>query len=460
MAAKSMAESNYVADLMAEVREKNPAQPEFHQAVQEVAESIAPVLESHPEYRKKKIFERMIEPERVVMFRVTWQDDRGEVRVNRGYRVQMNSAIGPYKGGLRFHPSVYLGVLKFLAFEQVFKNSLTTLPMGGGKGGSDFDPKGKSDDEVMRFCQSFMTELSRHIGADTDVPAGDIGVGGREIGFLFGQYRRLRNEFTGVLTGKGTSWGGSMIRPEATGYGCVYFASEMLAARKGSLQGKTCLVSGSGNVAQYTIEKLIQLDAKVVTVSDSDGYIYDERGFDRDRLAFLMDLKNNRRGRIQEYATKFPTAVYTARNGGVDHNPLWTHEADCAFPSATENEINGKDAENLTRGGVKLVAEGANMPCTPEAVDVFHNSGVLFAPGKAANAGGVAVSGLEMAQNSSRLAWTRDEVDNRLRQIMKSVHNTCMKASEQYKRTDNYVDGANIGGFLKVADAMMDQGLV
>jgi glutamate dehydrogenase (NADP+) len=402
----------------------------------------------------------MIEPERLIMFRVTWQDDRGEVQVNRGYRVQMNSAIGPYKGGLRFHPSVYLGVLKFLAFEQVFKNSLTGLSMGGGKGGSDFDPKGKSDNEVMRFCQSFMTELSRHVGADTDVPAGDIGVGGREIGFLFGQYRRLRNEFTGTLTGKGTNWGGSLIRPEATGYGCVYFAAEMLAAHKGSLKGKTCLVSGSGNVSQYTIEKLIHLGAKAVTASDSDGYIYDEQGFDRDKLAFLMDLKNNRRGRVEEYAEKFPNAVYTAADAKLDHNPLWKHSADCAFPSATENEINRKDAENMARGGVKLVAEGANMPCTPEAVDVLHGSGVLFGPGKAANAGGVAVSGLEMAQNSARMSWTRDDVDTRLQQIMKNVHQTCVRASEEFGRNDNYVDGANIGGFLKVADAMLDQGLV
>jgi glutamate dehydrogenase (NADP+) len=393
------------------------------------------------------------------MFRVAWQDDRGEVQVNRGFRVQMNSAIGPYKGGLRFHPSVNLGILKFLAFEQVFKNSLTTLPMGGGKGGSDFDPKGKSDDEVMRFCQSFMTELFRHIGADTDVPAGDIGVGGREIGFLFGQYRRLRNEFTGVLTGKGVGWGGSLIRPEATGYGCVYFANEMLTSRKESLQGKACLVSGSGNVAQYTIEKLIQLGAKAVTVSDSNGYIYDEQGIDRDKLAFLMDLKNNRRGRIKEYAERFPKAVYTPLDAKLDHNPLWAHKAQCAFPSATQNEVSGKDAENLVRAGVKLVAEGANMPCTPEAVEVFHGSGVYFAPGKAANAGGVAVSGLEMSQNSGRLAWPREEVDAKLQHIMKNVHDTCMRAADRFGRKGNYVDGANIGGFIKVADAMLDQGL-
>jgi glutamate dehydrogenase (NADP+) len=451
--------SQYIADVLTQMREKNPAQPEFHQAVHEVAESIVPVLEARPEYRKKKVFERMIEPERVVMFRVAWQDDRGDVQVNRGYRVQMSSAIGPYKGGLRFHPSVNLGILKFLAFEQVFKNSLTTLSMGGGKGGSDFDPKGKSDDEVMRFCQSFMTELCRHIGADTDVPAGDIGVGGREIGFLFGQYRRLRNEFTGVLTGKGIGWGGSMIRPEATGYGCVYFAAEMLAARKETLKGKTCLVSGSGNVAQYTIEKLNQLGARAVTVSDSNGYIYDEKGIDNDKLSFLMDLKNNRRGRIKDYADRFPSAAYTPTHGDLDHNPIWSHQADLAFPSATENEIGLKDAENLVRAGVRLVAEGANMPCTPEAVDVFHASNVLFAPGKAANAGGVAVSGLEMAQNSERMSWPRVEVDARLQQIMKSVHDTCVSASENFGRKGNYVDGANIGGFIKVADAMLDQGL-
>ncbi len=452
-------ESRFVSEVMAQLREKNPAQPEFHQAVREVAESIEPVLEARPEYRKKKIFERMIEPERVVMFRVAWQNDRGDMHVNRGYRVQMNSAIGPYKGGLRFHHSVNLGILKFLAFEQVFKNSLTTLPMGGGKGGSDFDPKGKSDDEVMRFCQSFMTELCRHIGADTDVPAGDIGVGGREIGFLFGQYRRLRNEFTGVLTGKGTGWGGSLIRPEATGYGCVYFAAEMLAARKESFDGKTCLVSGSGNVAQYTIEKLNDLGAKVVTVSDSNGYVYDEKGIDSEKLAFLMDLKNNRRGRIKEFAERFRGAVYTPLDSKQDSNPIWTHKADAAFPSATENEVGLKDAQNLARGGVRLVAEGANMPCTPEAVDVFHDSDILFAPGKAANAGGVAVSGLEMSQNSERMSWPREEVDARLRQIMKSVHDTCVSASEQFGRKGNYADGANIGGFIKVADAMLDQGI-
>ena len=452
--------SAYVTELMAQVREKDPLQLEFHQAVQEVAESIQPVLEERPHYRKKKILERILEPERAVVFRVPWQDDRGDVHVNRGFRIEMNSAIGPYKGGLRFHPTVNMGILKFLAFEQVFKNSLTTLPMGGGKGGSDFDPKGKSDDEVMRFCQSFMNELFRHIGHNTDVPAGDIGVGGREIGFLFGQYKRLANEFTGVLTGKGFHWGGSLIRPEATGYGCVYFAAEMLAARGESIAGKTCLVSGSGNVSQYTIEKLLQLDARVVTASDSDGYIYDEAGFDRKKLDFLIDLKNNRRGRIAEYAQTFKGAVYTPTDSKLDHNPLWSHRAQCAFPSATQNEIGKKDAENLVRGGAKLVAEGANMPSTLEAVAVFQASEVAFGPAKAANAGGVAVSGLEMAQNSVRLSWTREDVDARLRGIMKSIHGACVAAAEQYNRSGNYVDGANIAGFIKVADAMIDQGLV
>ncbi len=455
-----MSMSNYVSDLLAQVKEKNPAQPEFHQAVQEVAESVVRVLEARPEYRRKKVFERMIEPERVVMFRVPWVDDQGEVQINRGFRIEMNSAIGPYKGGLRFHPSVNLGILKFLAFEQVFKNSLTTLPMGGGKGGSDFDPKGKSDDEVMRFCQSFMTELFRHIGPNTDVPAGDIGVGAREIGFLFGQYKRLRNEFTGVLTGKGLNWGGSLIRPEATGYGSVYFAAEMLATRGETLEGKTCLVSGSGNVAQYTIEKLLQMGAKPVTASDSSGYVYDEAGIDREKLDFIMELKNVRRGRIKEYAEKYSSAEYVAADPSRDHNPLWDHKADCAFPSATQNEINGKDAENLVRNGVKLVCEGANMPSTLDAVKVFLDNGVLYGPGKAANAGGVAVSGLEMSQNSIRLSWTREEVDQKLHQIMKSIHSACVSAAEQYSRKDNYLDGANIAGFLKVADAMIDQGIV
>jgi glutamate dehydrogenase (NADP+) len=450
----------YVASLMKDVKAKNPVEPEFHQAVQEVAESLVPVLDKHPEYRTAKILERIVEPERLIMFRVPWVNDRGEVQVNRGFRIEMNSAIGPYKGGLRFHPSVNLGILKFLAFEQVFKNSLTSLPMGGGKGGSDFDPKGKSDDEVMRFCQSFMTELRRHIGPNTDVPAGDIGVGGREIGFLFGQYKRMANEFTGVLTGKGLNWGGSLIRPEATGYGAVYFAAEMLTTRKQTLQGKACLVSGSGNVAQYTVEKLIALGARVLTLSDSSGYIFDEKGFDREKLEFVMNLKNVRRGRIKEYADKYKSAVFTPLGPSGDQNPLWNHKADCAFPSATQNEINGKDAQNLIRNGVFVVSEGANMPTTPDGVAVFLESRILFGPGKAANAGGVAVSGLEMAQNSMRYSWTRDEVDNRLQVIMKNIHQACLDAAERFGTPGNYVNGANIAGFLKVADAMMDQGVV
>jgi glutamate dehydrogenase (NADP+) len=452
--------NEYVAGLMAGVKAKNPAEPEFHQAVEEVAESVVRVLARHSEYRSARILERIIEPERVLMFRVPWQDDAGQIHINRGFRIEMNSAIGPYKGGLRFHPSVNLGILKFLAFEQVFKNSLTTLPMGGGKGGSDFDPKGKSDNEVMRFCQSFMTELSRHIGPDTDVPAGDIGVGGREIGFLFGQYKRLRNEFTGVLTGKGLGWGGSLIRPEATGYGCVYFAQEMLSTRSQTLQGKTCLVSGSGNVSQYTVEKLIELGARPVTVSDSGGYVYDEQGIDREKLAFVMELKNVRRGRIQEYADRFKGVVYTPFDTRLDYNPLWSHKADCAFPSATQNEIGGRDAANLLRSGVYVVGEGANMPTQADGVVQFVEAGILYGPGKAANAGGVAVSGLEMAQNSMRYSWTREEVDHRLRIIMKSVHEACVATAERFGRPGNYVDGANIAGFLKVADAMMDQGLV
>src|SRR4051794_38388487 len=388
---------DYVSGLMAEVKAKNPAEPEFHQAVQEVVESLTLVLERHPEYRHHKILERIIEPERVIMFRVPWRDDAGTLHVNRGFRIQMNSAIGPYKGGLRFHPSVNLGILKFLAFEQVFKNALTTLPMGGAKGGADFDPKGKSETEVMRFCQAMMSELFRHIGPDTDVPAGDIGVGAREIGFLFGMYKRLRNEFTGVMTGKGLTWGGSVIRPEATGYGAVYFADEMLKTRKEDLKGKIALVSGSGNVAQYTVEKLNTLGAKPVTLSDSAGYIYDEAGIDREKLAFVMDLKNNRRGRISEYADKFKGAVFTPVDPKLDHNPLWNHRAHCAFPSATQNEINGKDAANLLRNGVYVVSEGANMPSTIDAINQFLDAKILFGPGKAANAGGVATSGLEMA---------------------------------------------------------------
>lgn len=452
--------SDHAKSFMAYVKSRNPGEPEFLQAVQEVVDSLTLVLDRYPEYRSAKILERMVEPERVIMFRVPWVDDQGHVHVNRGYRIEMNSAIGPYKGGLRFHPSVTLSILKFLAFEQVFKNSLTSLPMGGGKGGSDFDPKGKSDNEVMRFCQSFMSELFRHIGPDTDVPAGDIGVGGREIGYLFGQYKRLRNEFTGVLTGKGLNWGGSLIRPEATGYGCVYFAAEMLATRGQTLAGKTCLVSGSGNVAQYTVEKLIQLGAKPVTLSDSTGYIYDPAGIDRKKLDFVMELKNVRRGRIAEYAEEFRSATYTPLDLNADANPLWNHKADCAFPSATQNEINRKDAENLVKNGITVVAEGANMPTTIDGVQVFLDARILYAPGKAANAGGVATSGLEMAQNSMRLPWTREEVDERLRLIMKNIHKTCVDVAERFGTPGNYVHGANIGGFLKVADAMMDQGVV
>jgi len=452
--------SDYLTSLLAEVEAKNPAEPEFHQAVREVAESVDAVLERHPEYRSARILERMIEPERVILFRVPWMDDQGDIHVNRGFRIEMNSAIGPYKGGLRFHPSVNLGILKFLAFEQVFKNSLTTLPMGGGKGGSDFDPKGRSDGEVMRFCQSFMTELHRHIGPNTDVPAGDIGVGGREIGFLFGQYKRLANEFSGVLTGKGLNWGGSLIRPEATGYGAVYFAREMMKTRGESFDGHVCLVSGSGNVAQYAVEKLLELGAKVVTLSDSSGYVYDQAGFDAEKLAFVMNLKNRRRGRISEYAAKYSEAQYFESDASADHNPLWSHDADCAFPCATQNEINGKDAQNLLANGVRVVSEGANMPATTDAVEAFVKAGILYGPGKAANAGGVAVSGLEMAQNSMRYGWHREEVDQRLQLIMSDVHRACVEAAERFGTPGNYVNGANIAGFLKVADSMLDQGLV
>ncbi len=452
--------SDYIKDLMSMVRAKHPAEPEFHQAVMEVAESLEICFARHPEYRSAKILERIIEPERIMIFRVPWVDDQGEINVNIGYRIEMNSAIGPYKGGLRFHPSVNLGILKFLAFEQVFKNSLTTLPMGGGKGGSDFDPKGKSDLKIMRFCQAFMSELFRHIGPNTDVPAGDIGVGGREIGYMFGQYKKLRNEFTGVLTGKGLNWGGSLIRPEATGYGAVYFASEMLATKGKTLEGKKCLVSGSGNVAQYTVEKILQLSGKVLTLSDSNGYIYDEEGITKEKLAYVMEMKNVRRGRIKEYTDKYKKAVYTPLDSNMDHNPLWDHKADCAFPSATQNEINAKDAQNLIKNGVNVVSEGANMPTTPDGVNIFLDKGILYGPGKAANAGGVAVSGLEMAQNSMRYGWTREEVDNRLKMIMHSIHKTCVDTAERFNTPGNYVNGANIGGFLKVADAMMDQGVV
>ena len=449
-----------MADIIDWIKNRDPEQKEFHQAVHEVLETVQPVLDRNPEFRQKAVLQRITEPERVLLFRVPWMDDQGQVHVNRGFRVEMNSALGPYKGGLRFHPSVNLSILKFLAFEQVFKNALTTLNMGGGKGGSDFDPKGKSEDEVMRFCQAFMTELSRHIGPDTDVPAGDIGVGAREIGYLFGMYKKLRNEFTGVLTGKGLSWGGSLIRPEATGYGCVYFASEMLATRNETIQGKTCLVSGSGNVAQFTLEKIIELGGKVVTLSDSGGFIYDEEGIDEKKLEFVKRLKNIRRGRITEYVDKYSQASYTEADSTLDHNPLWAVKADCAFPSATENEINGKDALNLINNGVMMVSEGANMPSTPEAVDVFLENKILYGPGKAANAGGVAVSGLEMAQNSMRLKWPREEVDSRLSQIMKGIHRTCLDAAEEYGRPGNYVAGANIAGFVQVVNAMLDQGLV
>ncbi len=451
--------STYITDFMAALKAKNPAEPEFHQAVEEVFGSLAEFLDSRPEYRSSRILERISEPERVLMFRVPWLSDKGEVQVNRGFRVEMNSALGPYKGGLRFHPSVNLGIIKFLAFEQTFKNSLTTLPMGAGKGGSDFDPMGKSDTEVMRFCQSFMTELSRHIGPNTDVPAGDIGVGGREIGFLFGQYKRMRNEFTGVLTGKGLNWGGSLIRPEATGYGAVYYAAEMAATRGETLEGKVALVSGSGNVAQYTCEKLLDLGAKPVTLSDSSGYIYDEEGIDRDKLKFVMQLKNERRGRIREYAEEYRNAVFTPVDRGMDHNPLWNHKAQLCFPSATQNEVNIKDAQNLLNNGVTVVSEGANMPSTIEATNLFLENRILYGPAKAANAGGVAVSGLEMSQNSLRMSWTREEVDKHLQRIMKDIH----KAGQTWGTEGNfvnYVKGSNIAGFIKVADSMLDQGLV
>jgi glutamate dehydrogenase (NADP+) len=441
-----------VNTFMEKVIKKNPGEAEFHQAVREVAESLMPFLEENPIYQEFKILERIAEPERVVMFRIPWMDDKGEIQINRGYRIEMNSAIGPYKGGLRFHPTVNLGILKFLAFEQVFKNSLTTLPMGGGKGGSDFDPKGKSDNEVMRFCQSFMTELCRHIGPDTDVPAGDIGVGGREIGFMFGQYRRIRNEFTGVLTGKGLSWGGSLIRPEATGYGCVYFVEEMLNTKGDSIKGKICAVSGSGNVAQYTVEKVNQLGGKCVTLSDSNGYVYDPAGVNAEKLAFVMELKNVRRGRIKEYADKFGCKY-------VNGKRPWEVKCDVAFPSATQNEIDEEDAQILVKNGCKAVGEGANMPTTFEGTQVFLNSKILFGPGKAANAGGVATSGLEMCQNSMRLSWTRDEVDEKLHGIMKAIHKQCQTYGKEGNWV-NYVKGANIGGFIKVADAMIEQGLV
>lgn len=445
---------NEIDAFMENVKAKNGHEPEFLQAVHEVAEAIIPFTEAHPKYKNAKILERIIEPERTIIFRVPWLDDQGNVQVNRGYRVEFNSAIGPYKGGLRFHPSVNLSILKFLGFEQIFKNSLTTLPMGGGKGGSDFDPKGKSDNEVMKFCQSFMTELSRHIGADTDVPAGDIGVGGREIGYMFGQYKRIRNEFTGVLTGKARNWGGSLIRPEATGYGTVYFAKEMLATKGDSFNGKTVVVSGSGNVAQFACEKATQLGAKVVTLSDSSGYIYDADGIDATKLAFVMELKNVKRGRIAEYIQKYPNAKF------VEGKRPWEVKADIALPCATQNELNGDEAKALIANGIKCVAEGANMPSTPEAIAAFQAANVLFAPGKASNAGGVATSGLEMSQNSLRLSWSAEEVDQRLHGIMVSIHEACVKYGTKSDGNVDYVKGANIAGFVKVADAMIDQGLV
>lgn len=441
-------------EFMAKVIAKNPGETEFHQAVKEVVESLMPFIEDNPQYKSAKILDRIVEPERTLIFRVPWIDDSGEIQINRGFRIQMNSAIGPYKGGLRLHPTVNLGVLKFLAFEQVLKNSLTTLPMGGAKGGSDFDPKGKSDNEVMRFCQSFMIELSKHIGADTDVPAGDIGVGGREIGYLFGQYKRLRNEFTGVLTGKALEWGGSLIRPEATGYGSVYFAEQMLMTRGQEIRGKVATVSGSGNVAQYTVEKLNQLGAKPVTMSDSQGFIYDPEGINMEKLAWVMELKNVKRGRIKEYADKFKGAQY------FEGKRPWGIKCDMAFPSATQNEVNGEEAKELIKNGCILVSEGANMPSTPDAIDVYMNAKILYGPGKAANAGGVATSGLEMSQNSMRLPWTREEVDAKLHQIMINIHETCVKYGKDKTGFINYVTGANIGGFIKVADAMMAQGVV
>ena len=448
-----MSANNLIQAVYEQILRRNPGEVEFHQAVKEVLDSLGPVLEKHPEYVEAKILDRIVEPERQIIFRVPWQDDKGNIHINRGFRFEFNSAIGPYKGGLRFHPTVTASILKFLAFEQIFKNALTTLPMGGGKGGSDFDPKGKSDNEVMRFCQSFMTELFRHIGQDTDIPAGDIGVGGREIGYLFGQYKRLSNEFTGVLTGKGLNWGGSLIRTEATGYGCVYFAEEMLKTRGENLEGKVCTISGSGNAAQYTTEKLNQLGAKVVSLSDSNGTIYDPDGIDAEKFAFVMDLKNVRRGRIREYAEKF----------GVDYlegKRPWSIKCDCAFPSATQNEIDGGDAKTLLENGCYVVSEAANMPSTPEAVDQFIENKILYGPGKAANAGGVAVSGLEMSQNSQRLSWTHEELDEHLHNIMIAIHRQCYEAAEEYGQPGNLVAGANIAGFTKVADAMLDQGIV
>jgi glutamate dehydrogenase (NADP+) len=442
------------------INQRSPNEKEFIQAVEEVVSSVGRVLERHPEYGELKILERMIEPERVITFRVAWQDDAGEVQINRGYRVQMNSAIGPYKGGLRFHPSVNSSILKFLAFEQIFKNALTSLPLGGGKGGADFDPKGKSDAEIMRFCQAFMQELYRHIGDFTDVPAGDIGVGSREIGYMFGMYKKLKNEFTGILTGKGEHWGGSVIRPEATGYGLIYFACNMLEANDETIENKKCIVSGAGNVSQYAIEKIIELGGIPITVSDSSGYIIDKEGIDSEKLDFIKDLKNNKRGRIKEYVDKYKDAEYFETDEEADFNPLWKVKADCVFPCATQNEINKKDAEHLAKNKIFLLAEGANMPCSSEAIAVLQESKILYAPGKCANAGGVAVSGLEMTQNRMGVYWNREDVDNRLKQIMKNIHEVCLKAAEEYGVPGNYLEGANIFGFRKVAEAMKAQGIV
>jgi glutamate dehydrogenase (NADP+) len=447
-----------MSDILAAIRSRDPWEKEFHQAVKEVVESVRPVLKRHPHLVSSAVMERITEPERIVTFRVPWTDDQGRIRVNRGYAVEMNSAIGPYKGGMRFHPSVNQSILKFLAFEQVFKNALTTLPLGGGAAGCDFEPKGKSDDEVMRFCHSFMAEMHRHVGAHTDIPGGDIGVGSREIGYLFGAYKKLTNRFTGALTGKGLLWGGSLFRPEAAGYGCVYFAAEMLATRGMGIEEQTCLVSGSGNVAQHTAEKLIHLGAKVVTLSDSSGHIFDPEGIDAEKLTFVKRLKNIRRGRIREYADAYPQARYIPADSASDHNPLWGHRADCAFPCATQNEIGERDAYVLINNSVKLVGEGANMPCSSEAIAVFLGKKILFAPGKAANAGGVAVSGLEMVQNSMRLSWLGAEVDERLRIIVREIHRTCLDAAEEYGTPGNYLNGANIAGFVKVVNAMVDQG--
>ncbi|MBL7843960.1 MAG: NADP-specific glutamate dehydrogenase [Cyclobacteriaceae bacterium] len=447
-------------DILDLIKQRNPNEPEFLQAAEEVIVSIWPAIEKNKELQKLKILERMLEPERMISFRVTWLDDKGEIHVNRGYRVQMNSAIGPYKGGLRFHPSVTPSVLKFLAFEQIFKNALTGIPMGGGKGGSDFDPKGKSENEIMKFCQAFMGELSRHISHRLDVPAGDIGVGGREIGYLFGAYKKIKNEFTGVFTGKGIGWGGSLIRTEATGYGLIYFAENMLHTKGDSIRGKTCLVSGSGNVAQYSIEKINKMGGKAITASDSSGFIIDEAGITKEKLEFLKTLKNEKRGRIKEYADKYKSAVYHDIDPKADHNPLWNIKADCAFPCATQNEVNGNDANNLVKNGIKLVGEGANMPVTIEGINILIDNGVMYSPGKASNAGGVATSGLEMTQNFMGANWTREEVDTKLQDIMKNIHDTCLAAANEYGKPGNYMVGANIAGFLKVANAMKAQGVI